>query len=328
MSKSAEEAAEVKKAAQVIQEGGVVAFPTETVYGLGADALNVRAVAKIFEIKNRPTFDPLIVHIADISDLEKLTKAVPEKARALMKKFWPGPLTLILPKSRLVPDLVTSGLSTVGIRMPAHPVALSLIREAKSAIAAPSANPFGALSPTTAEHVRRQLGSAVETILDGGPCAVGVESTIVEVLGSEVILHRPGGISLEEIQAVVGTVRAHGHSKAGEAAVAPGQLESHYAPRARVILFNRPEEIRKAGKMGVLWFKNNPHVGKFANEEVLSVAGDLKEAACNLFACLHRLDALELETIYAERVSDPTGLGRAIADRLTRASKPKGTWNL
>src|SRR5277367_77070 len=170
---------EIQKAAQIIQEGGLVAFPTETVYGLGADALNPYAVARIFEVKNRPTFDPLIVHVADIRQAEILVLKFPEKALKLIEKFWPGPLTLVLPKASIVPDIVTSSLPSVAIRVPNHPMALELIRESGRPIAAPSANPFGQVSPTTADHVRRSMGNKVDLILDGGPCAIGVESTVI-----------------------------------------------------------------------------------------------------------------------------------------------------
>ena len=197
---------EIQKAAGIIQEGGLVAFPTETVYGLGADALNPYAVARIFEVKNRPTFDPLIVHVADIRQAEILVLKFPEKALKLIEKFWPGPLTLVLPKAPIVPDIVTSSLPTVAIRVPNHLMALELIRESGRPIAAPSANPFGQVSPTTVDHVRRSLGNKVDMILDGGPCAIGVESTVISFTGKEPALLRPGGVPLEDIQALIGKV--------------------------------------------------------------------------------------------------------------------------
>ena len=197
---------EIQKAAGIIQEGGLVAFPTETVYGLGADALNPYAVARIFEVKNRPTFDPLIVHVADIRQAEILVLKFPEKALKLIEKFWPGPLTLVLPKAPIVPDIVTSSLPTVAIRVPNHLMALELIRESGRPIAAPSANPFGQVSPTTVDHVRRSLGNKVDMILDGGPCAIGVESTVISFTGKEPALLRPGGVPLEDIQDLIGKV--------------------------------------------------------------------------------------------------------------------------
>ena len=196
----------IEQAAKIIRKGGIVAFPTETVYGLGADAFNALAVARIFEVKGRPYFDPLIVHVANPADVEKLVKEIPPSAKKLMERFWPGPLTVVLLKVNNIPDIVTAGLRTVAIRMPNHPMALSLIKESRCPIAAPSANPFGYLSPTTAEHVREQLGDRVDLILDGGPCPVGVESTIVSFLEKKSRLLRPGGVPLEEIESIIGKV--------------------------------------------------------------------------------------------------------------------------
>src|SRR6185503_15618034 len=218
---------ELQKAAQIIHDGGLVAFPTETVYGLGADALNTFAVAAIFEAKNRPQFDPLIVHVADLGQAEILVTSFPSKAIKLAEKFWPGPLTLVLPKSDMVPDIVTSSLKGVAIRVPNHPIALALIREAGRPIAAPSANPFGQVSPTTADHVRKSLGNKVELILDGGPCAVGVESTIISFMEKEPMLLRPGGVPLEDIEAVIGKVAVP--VLTGDKPQAPGQLLQHYS---------------------------------------------------------------------------------------------------
>ncbi len=196
----------IHHAAEIIKRGGIVAFPTETVYGLGADAFNPLAVARIFEVKRRPSFDPLIVHVANPADVKKLVKEIPSNAKKLIERFWPGPLTVVLLKEEDIPDIVTAGLPTLAIRMPSHPMALSLIKESNSPIAAPSANPFGYLSPTTAEHVREQLGDQVDLILDGGPCPVGVESTIVSFLEERPRLLRPGGVSLEEIESIIGKV--------------------------------------------------------------------------------------------------------------------------
>src|SRR4030065_1370155 len=193
----------IHQAAEIIRQGGIVAFPTETVYGLGADAFNPLAVARIFEVKRRPYFDPLIVHVANPADVKKLVKQIPSNAKKLIERFWPGPLTVVLLKKEYIPDIVTAGLPTLAIRMPSHPMALSLIRESNSPIAAPSATLFGYVSPTTAEHVREQLGDQVDLILDGGPCPVGVESTIVSFLEEKPRLLRPGGVSLEEIEFVI-----------------------------------------------------------------------------------------------------------------------------
>lgn len=307
----------IKEAAALIRKGGLVAFPTETVYGLGADALNPLAVVRIFEVKNRPRFDPLIVHIADFSSLEKLCSSVDERARKLMEKFWPGPLTLVLPKTEVVPDIVTAGFPTVAIRMPAHPVALRLIEEAGTPIAAPSANPFGYLSPTTAEHVREQLGKKVDLILDGGKCSIGVESTVVELTGKEPLVLRPGGLSIEEIEKVIGQVKI---STISPRPRSPGQLTHHYSPRTPIrILKDRKFEVKTGKRVGLLAFKSPKKNLPYEVVEILSPRGDLREAAANLFSCLHKLDRAGLDIIFAEPVPE-VGLGRAIMDRLYKAA--------
>ncbi len=310
----------INQAADVLRLGGIVAFPTETVYGLGADALNALAVARIFEIKNRPHFDPLIVHIANLKDAEKLAH-VSGEAEKLIQKFWPGPLTLVLRKKPGIPDLVVSGLDTIAIRMPAHPVALDLIRAAQTPIAAPSANPFGYLSPTTAQHVQDQLGEAVESILDGGACLTGVESTIIDLSNEKPLLLRPGGIPVEEIEKVIGFVERATHSSKPSA---PGQLPQHYAPRTSLKILT-VEEMRDhpfVSHAGVLLFKNSPVGFMVQASEILSAKGDLKEAATNLFSALHRLDRSGVEMIFAEPVPE-NGLGLAIMDRLRRAAASK-----
>ncbi len=309
---------EIQKAAEIIQEGGLVAFPTETVYGLGADALNPYAVARIFEVKNRPQFDPLIVHVADMRQAEILALKFPEKALRLIEKFWPGPLTVVLQKAAIVPDIVTSSLPTVAIRVPNHPMALELIRESGRPIAAPSANPFGGVSPTTAEHVRQSLGGKIDMILDGGPCLVGVESTVISFVGKEPVLLRPGGVSLEEIQAIIGKVEIH--TSAVDKPLAPGQLDHHYAPRTPLILDDSLESLPEGKKIGLLAFQKPKTSYTFAAIEILSEKGDLKEAAANLFAALRRLDEKNLDLIVAHPVPH-AGLGRAINDRLYKASR-------
>jgi L-threonylcarbamoyladenylate synthase len=306
---------DIQKAAKIIQDGGLVAFPTETVYGLGADALNPYAVAAIFEVKNRPTFDPLIVHVADPFQAEMLlAKPFPEAALKLIEQFWPGPLTLVLPKSHLVPDIVTASLPNVAIRVPNHPLALDLILESGRPIAAPSANPFGQVSPTTAEHVRQSLGDKVKMILDGGPCEVGVESTIISFAEKEPIVLRLGGLSLEEIELVIGKINVSTGSK--DKPMAPGQLLQHYSPRTPLRLISGA--VTPNAKTGWLGLQNPP--AGFGAVEVLSKTGDLKEAAANLFAAMRRLDEKGLEMIMAQPVPDE-GLGRAINDRLYRASQ-------
>ena len=314
-------------AAQLLRQGHIVAIPTETVYGLAANAFDEAAVLQVFAAKQRPSFDPLIVHIGQRSDVSRVVRDLPPGAEALMDAFWPGPLTLVLPKQAAVPDLVTSGLDTVGLRMPAHPLTRELLAQLDFPLAAPSANPFGYVSPTTAQHVADQLGDRVPYILDGGPCSVGVESTI---LGWDAgaddrppnathpgrwYLYRPGGIPLEAIEAVIGRVEP---AVKQVLPVAPGMLESHYAPRKPVHVGDVSALLRRfAGRpVGVIAFRSE-YPGHRC--EVLSERGDLGEAARNLFAVLREMDSSECAVIVAERFPNE-GLGRAINDRLQRAS--------
>ncbi len=308
----------ILKAAALLKKGGLVAFPTETVYGLGADALNPAAVARIFEAKQRPFFDPLIVHVADRFQAAKIAE-ISEKASVLMEAFWPGPLTLVMKKKDGVPDLVTSGLPTVAVRVPSHPVALALIRAFGCPVAAPSANPFGFLSPTTAAHVEGALGSKVDMILNGGPCSTGVESTIVDVSGDVPVLLRPGGISVEDIEKISGPLGA-ALQNAGKPS-APGQLEQHYAPRTplEILPVEKIFTDSRLEKAGVLLWKSPLKPFCFRALEVLSPEGSLNEAAQNLFAALHRLDGSGCDVILAEPVPE-AGLGRAIMDRLRKAA--------
>jgi len=306
----------IKKAAALIRAGGVVAFPTETVYGLGADGLNPEACARIFEIKGRPRFDPLILHECSVARARRLFSKVPAAAEKLMRKFWPGPLTLVLPKARAVPDIVTSGLSTVAVRVPANRFALALIKASGRPIAAPSANTFGRLSPTTAAHVKKQLGDKPDLILDGGKTPIGVESTIITFEGGRPLLLRPGGLPVEEIEKTAGPVSL----KAGTAGkpAAPGCLKKHYAPKARLRLIAPGQAVTPSRRAAYLAFSRRP-AGKWAAVKVLSRSGDLREAAAGLFGALHRLENSGAVTIYAEKVP-PHGLGRAIMDRLRRAA--------
>jgi L-threonylcarbamoyladenylate synthase len=307
----------IRRAAEILRRGGVVAFPTETVYGLGADALDARACAKVFAIKRRPHFDPLIVHLAGEDALGALCTGVDERVRRLAAAFWPGPLTLVLPRTDLVPDLVTAGLPTVAVRVPAHPVALALIALAERPVAAPSANPFGYISPTLASHVEAQIGADVELILDGGPCAVGVESTIVDLSTERAVLLRPGATEIERIEAIIGTLD---RPAKGSALRAPGQLVSHYAPRTAVVRLAGRAGPAPEPSVGLLAFgRPSSRASGYRAIEVLSESEDLQEAAANLFACLHRLDAARLSVIHAEPVPE-RGLGVAIVDRLRRAA--------
>lgn len=303
-------------AADVIRRGGLVALPTETVYGLGANAWDGEAVARIFAAKERPAFDPLIVHLPGIAALNQVATSISPRAHQLADAFWPGPLTLVLPKQPKVSDLVTSGLPTVGVRVPAHPLMQSVLKLAGVPIAAPSANRFGRLSPTTAGHVREQLGDRIDLILDGGPCPVGVESTIVFVDGDTTTILRPGGLAVEAIAGIAGPVEiATGSS---DRPAAPGMLASHYAPRTPIDIVTTPPVVPSGAKWGLLQFVSGEAVG-YAAVETLSVSGRLEEAAANFFAALHRLDRAGLDRILATPFPE-NGLGRALNDRLRRAT--------
>jgi len=312
----------IRLAAGVIRSGGLVAFPTETVYGLGCDALNPDAVARIFEAKQRPSFDPLIVHIAMRASLNRLVETISLGDQRLMDAYWPGPLTLVMQKREQVPDLVTAGLPTVAVRMPSHPVARALIREAEVPIAAPSANPFGYISPTCAQHVVDGLSDRIDLILDGGPCPIGVESTIVSMVGTWPELLRPGSITLAEIREVIGPVV---RAAAGRIVAAPGQLTRHYATRTPMTVLAAPKDrpvLHDQERAGLLAMSTPGHVDeRFCAIDVLSASGDLREAARNLFAALRRLDALGLDRLYAVPCEDQ-GLGLAIMDRLRRCAAP------
>ncbi len=306
---------DIAQAAALLRAGQVVAIPTETVYGLAANAFDEAAVLKVFEAKQRPSFDPLIVHVAERDQVLLLVRELPPGTRELMDAFWPGALTLVLPKRAEVPDIVTSGLDTVGVRMPAHPMTRALLGALDFPLAAPSANPFGYVSPTTAQHVADQLGQRIPYILDGGACSVGVESTIIGWADGRWVLYRPGGIGVEAIERVIGTVHV---AQQSVLPVAPGMLESHYAPRKPVHVGDVEALLRRfAGRqVGVISFTREWPVHR---NEILSVNGDLSEAARNLFAVLRELDGSDCDVIVAERFPEE-GLGRAINDRLRRAA--------
>jgi L-threonylcarbamoyladenylate synthase len=296
----------------------LVAFPTETVYGLGADAFDQRAVARIFEVKDRPSFDPLIVHVDSLAMASSLITTLPDAAHRLAEAFWPGPLTLVLPKKPSVPDIVTAGLPTAALRVPDHPVALGLIREFGGPIAAPSANPFGRVSPTSAAHVRRDLGDKMDFILDGGDCAVGVESTIVSLGPEGPVLLRPGGLALEEIEAVVGKVKT---VVPGEGRpLSPGRLAGHYAIKTPFYLSGGAVPVPEGGRKGYIGLTIPEDPSEYERIEVLSADGDLREAAARLFSAMRDLDGARLDAIVAGPVPEE-GLGRAINDRLRKASK-------
>lgn len=338
---------DLRLAAAALAAGKLVALPTETVYGLGADVWNEEALLRVFEAKRRPSFDPLIVHIASleglgaIADLDALPEEAARRALLLGRELWPGPLTLILPKRPRVPGLATSGLPTVAVRCPSHPVARRLVELSTGAVAAPSANPFGYLSPTTAAHVASQLGDRVDYIVDGGPCELGVESTVLDLSSGAPTILRPGGMERRRIEELIGPVEAFNRSVATPKS--PGQLPSHYAPRIPLMLYPRGAlaELEPRADEGVLFFdgasrdaalcsaESRSERGAFGGTgararwgrmEVLSEKGDEREAASRLFSVLHELDAAGLASIRAERCG-LAGLGAAVDDRLYKASR-------
>jgi L-threonylcarbamoyladenylate synthase len=307
------------RALELLQDGQVIGLATETVYGLAGDGLNPTALARIFEIKQRPLFDPLILHCADAADAFTLAKEIPTAARELAQRFWPGPLTLVLRKMESVPDLATSGLPFVALRVPVHPVAQTLLRAFRRPLAAPSANRFGRISPTDAQAVWTELGEAVPLILDGGPCQIGVESTVLDLSKGKPVLLRAGGISLEEIEALIGPVE-HAATLT-EHPIAPGQLKHHYAPRKPLRLVREAGEIPSRSDAGWLAFGKPEGLPAFSGVvENLSPAADLREAAASFFRALRALDDNpRVAALYAVPLPEK-GLGRAINERLERAA--------
>ena len=302
---------QLKHAAELIRDGRLVAFPTETVYGLGANALDAAAVERIFQAKGRPAASPLIVHVDSTDMAQSLAREWPESARVLARRHWPGPLTLVLPKRNSVPDIVTAGLATVGLRMPAHPVALALIRAAGVPIAAPSANRFTGLSPTTAEHVRRGLGDAVDLILDGGPTQVGIESTVLSLAGERPLLLRPGMVSREDIERLIGPVDLAGRVEGAHPS--PGLHPRHYSPRTRLVLVESGEPL-PAGSGAFLWLSAALPAGRS-----IQMPGDPAEYGVRLYGLLHDLDEEGWDWIAVELPSRDAGWA-AILDRLSRAA--------
>lgn len=308
---------QIKSAAEIIRKGGLVAFPTETVYGLGADGLNPVAVAKIFEVKNRPTFNPLILHIENRDRLNTVCEIPSYKVNDLIEEFWPGPLTLVLPKKSNVPEIVTGGLNTVAVRMPDNLIALELIKESGTPIAAPSANLFGQLSPTRAGHVQKQFGDKIDMILDGGKCSIGIESTILLIEEEQITLLRHGGIPLESIREVIGEIKLY--PPKSDRPNAPGQLAFHYSPQTPILMLTVENiEKHKNEKIGAIFFRGNDSKFNFDKEIILSRAGSLSEAAANLFSTLHKLDDLQLDCILIEPFPQE-GLGVALMDRIQKA---------
>lgn len=308
----------IEKAKSLLKQGQLVAIPTETVYGLAANALDKNAVIEIFNAKQRPSFDPLIVHIGKKSDVGLYVRNIPSNAQKLMDAFWPGPLTVVLPKQAIIPDEVTSGLDTVGIRMPNHALTLQLLKELEFPLAAPSANPFGYISPTTPQHVYDQLQNKIPMILDGGVCEVGVESTIIGFENDTPIVYRLGGLTLEDIRNVCGDIKVEINSSSDPKS--PGMLKSHYAPQKSLFLLSDlARDFSFDNSTAIIVFGN---YNAKSNEQVfnLSVKSDYKEAAANLFSILRNLDAdSSINKIYAILLPE-VDLGLAINDRLRRAA--------
>ena len=340
---------DIEKATRLLEAGELVAIPTETVYGLAANALNAKAVARIFEVKNRPHFDPLIVHLSagsgpespmaamtsmgpcrDVAKAEDYLRRMldpyvrdfPVWALKLARSFWPGPMTLVLPRKPIIPDIVTSGLDTVALRIPAHLATLELLARLPFPLAAPSANLFGRVSPTTAQHVVEQLGGKIPYVLDGGPCGIGVESTIVGVTEGGPAVLRLGGLRLEDIEACIGQIPLAPHTAKPQA---PGSLDSHYAPRTPLFFDDLGYAQRGYAprEVALLLFSRPLAAVPADQQRILSPLGDLNEAAQKLFAAMRELDALcakrGLKAIFTQKFPDQ-GLGRAINDRLKRAS--------
>ena len=316
---------DIQLAVKCLNQNEVIGFPTETVYGLAGNAFNTEAINKIFEVKKRPTFNPLIVHIKSIAELHKVAVDIPEMAYNLANEFWPGPLTLILKKQSHIPDLVTANQDTVAVRIPNHPVALELLEELDFPLVAPSANPFTSISPTSAEHVEKYFHNQIAMVLDGGICTSGIESTIIGFENKQVVVYRLGALALEEIEKITGRVVVL--NKKSKVTVAPGMLLKHYAPKTDFILTrNVQEELDwfSNKKIGLLLF--NSYQTNFDRnfQFVLSEESDLKLAASRLYEAMHSLDAMNLDLIIAERFPE-IDLGISINDRLERASKTNNT---
>lgn len=309
---------DIKTAVELLKNEQLVAIPTETVYGLAGNALSSRAVMEIFRVKNRPQFDPLIIHTDRFTKVEKYVRSIPQKGRLLAEAFMPGSMTLLLPKKDSIPDAVTSGSDLVAVRIPNHQMTLELLSELDFPLAAPSANPFGYISPTTAQHVDNQLGMKIPYILDGGQCRVGLESTIIGFEGEEAIIFRKGGLAVEAIEEVIGEVKIMTHSTSNPKS--PGRLKSHYAPKTPFVIGNPNELVSEylGKKIGIISFKKSIDQVPIEQQIILSKSGDYAEAGHNLFAGMRRLDGLNLDIIIAELLPEKD-LGRAINDRLKRA---------
>jgi L-threonylcarbamoyladenylate synthase len=307
----------VEKAIALLKSGEVVAIPTETVYGLAASIDHPKAIDYIFELKGRPRTNPLIVHVANFAQAEKLCINFPTPLKKLAEQFWPGPLTLVLPKAEHISNQITAGKNTIGLRVPKHPMLLKVLEES-GPIAAPSANPFERISPTTAKHVADYFPEGLKMVLDGGNCSAGIESTIIGFENGEVILYRLGAISVEEIEGVVGKLAFFNAKKS--TVVTPGMSKKHYAPKTKTVVTHDVGNFivqHKTSKIGIIKFKESSQF-QIYKEVILSKSGDLNEAAQNIYSTLHEFDQLDLDYIVIEPLPDE-GLGRSINDRLSRA---------
>lgn len=310
---------DIELARKLLENNRLVAIPTETVYGLGGNALSLKAVSAIFEAKNRPTFDPLIIHLSNWESIKQYVKNVPETAQQLAQQFVPGPLTFLLEKKSIVPDLVTAGSSLVAVRIPQHPLAQQLLQSLDFPLAAPSANPFGYISPTKPEHVFQQLGNKIPYILDGGFCQIGLESTIIGFPNGEATIFRKGGIAVEDIEQVIGKVKVKTLSTSNPSA--PGMLKSHYAPRKPLLVGSIPYLLaeKKESRIGILSFHQEYTHSSIHHQITLSPQQSLVEAARHFFDALRQLDTQKVDYILAEWFPEE-GLGRALNDKLKRAS--------
>lgn len=312
---------DIVKAKEILENENLVAIPTETVYGLAGNIYSEKAINLIFKTKNRPFNNPLIVHIHSKELLENIAQEVPEKAKQLAEAFWPGSLTLVLKKKETIPYSITAGKETVAVRVPNHPLTLELLKQLDFPLAAPSANPFGSISPTTSQHVADYFTDTLEMVLDGGNCENGIESTIVGFENEKAILYRLGSISVEDIESIIGPIQIV--NKNDSSPNAPGMLSRHYAPKTKMIVSENIEaEIKNhpTTKIGVLLFKDFNINDANIKKEILSISGNLKEATANLYAAMHRLDKKGLDLIIAEKFPE-NDLGKSINDRLERATK-------
>ena len=311
---------DIEKAAVLLASGRLVAIPTETVYGLAGNIFSEKAITSIFKTKKRPFFNPLIVHIPSVEKLDNIVAEVPEKAKVLADKFWPGSMTLVLKKNNTIPDIITAGKDTVAVRVPNHPVTLSLLQQLSFPLAAPSANPFNNISPTKPEHVEHYFKNDIKMVLDGGTCKNGIESTIIGFENDEPIIYRLGALAVEEIEAVVGKVTIK--NKKEEKPDAPGMLDKHYSPLTTTVLTtNISDEILKYPnkKIGILTLNSSFQSDAIVSEIILSKTNDLQEAASKLYDAMHQLDHQKLDIIIVEKMPD-FGLGKSMNDRLQRAS--------